>query len=107
MKLIVETKDNLQVYFPGPDNHARHDRLSVVVNSQVMQMKQAQGELIVRGQVNDDATDEKFVEHLAACEGDAELALASFVEEYPVEVQEPKAKPEPKAKGKTEDKKEA
>lgn len=98
MKLIVETKGNAQVYIPGPDNHARHDRASVVNNSHVMTMKAASGELVVLAQVNDDATDVEFVNALEQAKGDKDLAIAAFVSEFPTEKEaEPEPEPEPEA----------
>jgi hypothetical protein len=88
MKLIVETKGSIQVVFPGPDNHAHHDRPSVVNPSQLMQIKIGSGELVVLGQVNDGATDVEFAKAWAEVGDDHDLAIQAFIAEYPVEVEE-------------------
>lgn len=85
MKLIVETKGASQVFATGTDNHARHDRPSVVNKTHLMMTKVGSGELIVLGQVNDDATDAEFVNSLASAKGDRDLAVQSFMSEYPAE----------------------
>lgn len=100
MKLIVETKGSIQVVFPGPDNHAHHDRPSVVNPSQLMQIKIGSGELVVLGQVNDDATDVEFAKAWAEVGDDRDLAIQAFIAEYPVEERELTAAEKKEAKAK-------
>jgi len=92
MKLLCETTDNFMLidYFNGGDTVESY-RPCVVRPSQFFQMHAAAHRLRIIAQVNDEATDQEFLSYLKDAE-DEELAVASFVDAYPLEqVEKPKA----------------
>lgn len=97
MKLIVETTGDFQIY-GSPANFARHDRPSVVHSGGLMEQRIGVGQLRILGQVSDDATDEALVEALEGAKGDTDLAVQSFISEFPLEA--PAAKEDKKAETK-------
>jgi hypothetical protein len=84
MKLIVETTGDFQIRSAMDEQYARHDRPSVVRKSSFINQHAIAGRLVTLGQVNDEATDEELVKYLESAKGDRELALASFIEAFPV-----------------------
>lgn len=95
MKLVLETTGDFQIYGMAPEQFAHHDRPSVVTQSSLMQQRLAAGQLRLLGSVNDSATDEDLVKTIDGAGGDHELAVASFLEEFPLEGE---AKPKKPAK---------
>lgn len=98
MKLVVETTGDFQLVHPEQQELARASGYSVVEKAQFWGGWQAAGQLIIKGQVNDEATDAEWLETVreSTVDGvpDLELALASFLERFPVDAESAR-KPEP------------
>ena len=60
MKLLVETKDSLQVVGVGDEMHARHNRPSVVVSNAFITTHISAGNLVMLAQLTDEASDKAF-----------------------------------------------
>lgn len=100
MKLLVETKDNLQVHGNGEEMWARYNRPSVVRSVSFIEQNVASGQLKVLHQLNDDASDVEFAELWAEAKDDearAELT-ADYGKDYAPDAKkrEPKPAPAPK-----------
>ncbi|WP_164264027.1 hypothetical protein, partial [Stenotrophomonas maltophilia] len=65
----------------------RADGITVVEKSLHWSEFISLGKVEVHAQVNDEATDAEWLETLAASDGDEELALASFLDRYPVDAE--------------------
>jgi len=87
MKILVETAGSFQILYAEQNELVRHYGITVVQKSQTMTEHMAMGQVLLRGQVNDEATDEEWLETLAGSDGDEELALASFLERFPVDAE--------------------
>lgn len=92
MKLLVETTGAFQVLNPDTYERIRHEGLTVVTKSQFIHERASIGQLRVKGQVNDEASDDEWLETLRESDGDEELALASFLDRYPADAGRPAEK---------------
>lgn len=74
MKLLVETKDDLQVVGQGEELHARHNRPSVVRSIAFITSHVSSGNLVMLAQLTDDASDEEFAAEWAKADTDEKRA---------------------------------
>lgn len=83
-KLLVETKGDIQVYGDGEELHAHFNRPSVVRQGNFMAGHVSSGNLILLGQLTDDATDAEFekVWREAKTDEDREKVKHAFAEKY-------------------------
>lgn len=95
MKLLVETKDNLQVVGTGEELHAHHNRPSVVRSGGFMQTHVSAGNLIMLAQLEDEASDAEFRKRWNAAKSDEDKAKvkAEFAAEFAPEGAKPKNTP--------------
>lgn len=91
MKLIVNTAGPFMLEAQGDEQTAHHNRPSVVTQSAFISQRIGMSQLIVLGQVNDEATDAELATYLAESK-EEELAIASFLEAFPVDKEAEKAK---------------
>jgi hypothetical protein len=102
MKLLVETKDNLQVHGNGEEMWARYNRPSVVRQVAFMDTNISNGQLKMLAQLNDDATDAEFAELWDATdEKDREALKTDYAKDYAPDAKKKKgetAPPPPPAK---------
>lgn len=84
MKLIVETVGPVQFHSFGPDQFARHDRPSVVSESNFMSLHIHNGEIKILAQVADTASDKDFLDQWKECGDDPELAISNYVSQHPL-----------------------
>lgn len=96
MRLVVETTGDFQVLHAEQRELARAQGYSVVEKAQFWHERISIGQVIVKGQVNDEATDAEWLETVRESDGNLDLALASFLDRYPVDEASAK-KPEPAA----------
>lgn len=84
MKLLVETKDNLQVFGDGEEMHAHFNRPSVVRQSRFMSSHVTDGNLTMLAQLTDEASDADFVAEWDKCESDKarEELKTAYAEQY-------------------------
>lgn len=86
MKILCETNGNFQLIdFGAGGNLIRAHRPSVVLGSSFVSSRAAIGQIKVLGNVSDEATDEEFEKYFDEA-GDAELAVAAFLEAFSTEV---------------------
>jgi hypothetical protein len=103
MKNILETTGSFQIVDADTGTLVRFEGYTVAPPSNFSQSRIALGQLSVKGQVNDDATDEEWLKYVAESDGNLDLALEAFVSAYPVDgvgapEQDPKANKKPAAK---------
>ncbi len=96
MKLVVETNGAYQLAdVEVPNGVIRHEGYTVVDPTGFVNRVTGFGQLSVKGQVNDEATDEEWLTYVSESKGDLQLALEAFQSAYPLEVAE---KPAARAK---------
>ncbi|MFC7661710.1 hypothetical protein ACFQWF_01745 [Methylorubrum suomiense] len=71
--------------------------LTLIEKSQWAHGRISIGQILTKGEVNDEATDAEWLETLDAVDGDEALALASFLDRFPLDAESAR-KPEPPAK---------
>lgn len=99
MKCIYETTGSFQLVGATRAEFYRANRPTVHESTHFNQQFVGSGRLKVLGQVNDEATDAEFAKTWEEAKGDKDLAVASFIAEFPVEgTQLPAAKPKPAKK---------
>jgi len=85
MKILCETTGPFQIVdFDNGGAVIRAHRPSVAVNSHLVSSRAAAGQIRVLGSVSDEATDDEFAEYWKESDGDQKLAVAAFLEAYPV-----------------------
>lgn len=97
MKVLVETTGNFQLVHSELHELVRARGLTLIEKSQWAHGRIGIGQLLTRGEVNDEATDAEWLETLDEADGDQDLALASFLDRYPLDVESAR-KPEPPPK---------
>ena len=95
MKLLVSTTGSFQLMNSAQEELVRPDGLTVVQKSMFWSEFISLGSVEVHGQVNDEATDAEWLETLRESDGEQDLALASFLDRFPVDAQSAQ-RPEPK-----------
>lgn len=85
MKILVSTTGAFQLMNSAQHELVRAKGITVVHKSLYWSEYIALGTVRVHGQVNDEATDAEWRETLRASDGDQVLALASFLDRYPVD----------------------
>jgi len=98
MKILVSTNGPFQLMNSAREELVRADGITVVEKSLHWSEFISLGKVEGHAQVNDEATDAEWLETLAASDGDEELALASFLDRYPVDAESarrPESKPVP------------
>lgn len=95
MKILVETSGPFQLMNSAQEELIRSEGLTVVHKSQFWGEHLSEGRVLIRAQVNDEATDAEWLDTLRESDGDEELALASFLDRFPVTAASARA-PEPK-----------
>ncbi len=99
MKLLVETTDDFMLFDTETHVWVDYNRPSVVPPSGFINSRAALGHLKILGQVNDEALDADFLLTWTESEGNQELAVSSYLDQYPLPV-EPNAEPPKKGKRK-------
>lgn len=97
MKVLVETTGNFQLVHSELHELVRARGLTVIEKSQWAHGRIAVGQLLTKGEANDEATDAEWLETLDEVDGDEQLALASFLDRFPVDAESAR-KPEPAPK---------
>lgn len=97
MKLLVYTTGSFQLMNSAQEELVRAEGLTVVHKSQFWAEHIASGQVLVEAQVNDEASDAEWLETLRESDGKQELALASFLDRFPVTAASARA-PEPPPK---------
>jgi len=94
MKILVSTTGSFQLMNSAQEELVRSEGITVVGKSQFWGEHISEGRVEVHGQVNDEASDAEWLETVRESDGDQELALASFIERFPVTVESAR-RPEP------------
>ncbi|PZP71773.1 hypothetical protein [Methylorubrum populi] len=97
MKILVSTTGSFQLMNSAQEELVRADGLTVVQKSLFWGEHIAEGRVTIEGQVNDEASDAEWLETLRESDGNQDLALASFLDRYPVTAASARA-PEPPPK---------
>lgn len=100
MRLLVQTTGNFQLLHAEQEELVRYEGLTVIEKTQWAGSHVGTGQLLIEGQVNDEATDAEWLETVRECDGDQDLAKASFLERFPVDEASAR-KPEPPASTKS------
>lgn len=94
MKILVSTTGSFQLMNSAQEELVRSEGLTVVTKSRYWSEYISLGSVEVHGQVNDEATDAEWLETLRESDGNQDLALASFLDRYPVDTASAR-RPEP------------
>jgi len=97
MKILVETTGDFQLVHSELHELVRAQGYSVIEKSQWANARVGIGQLLVKAQLNDEATDEEWLETVRETDGDMELAVASFTDRFPADAESAK-RPEPASK---------
>ncbi len=102
MKILVETTGNFQLVHSELHELVRATGFSVIHSSQWANGRVGIGQLLVKAQLNDEASDEEWLETVRESRDkdgklNLELAVASFIDRYPADA-ESANKPEPAPK---------
>jgi hypothetical protein len=84
MKLLVKTTGEFMLFDPTNGSWVQPDRPTVVPPSGFINSRAALGHVALLGQVNDDATDEAFLDTWNQAEKNEALAVDSFLSEFPL-----------------------
>lgn len=91
MKILASTTGSFQLMNSAQEELIRSTGLTVVHKSRYWSEFISLGQVEVHGQVNDEASDAEWLETLRGADGDEELALASFLDRYPVTAESARA----------------
>lgn len=99
MKILVSTTGAFQLVHSEQHELVRAHGDTVIEKSQWAQEKVSIGQLLVSAQLNDEASDAEWLKTLEESDGDRNLALASFLDRFPVDAEsarrtEPAPKPQ-------------
>lgn len=93
-KLLIETTSSIMLVDPMSRDEVAFNRPSVVLWTSFLEGRLAIGQIrVVAADLKPETTDDDFVAVLAACDGQMELAIASFVSEFALEQTQGDKKP--------------
>lgn len=90
-KILVETTGSFMLQ-DSNGQEVQANRPCVVRRSQFIHSRTALGQLKVLGQLKDEATDAEFLQYFRDSEGDAPLAVESFLSKFSVDAVSEKPK---------------
>jgi len=94
MRAIVETTGSHMLMHPRSRETVSHNRPSVVMNDSFIHQHLAIGSVrILARNLPPESSDEEWAEWLKNCDGDVDLAVASYVAKYAETVSDPEPEP--------------